>query len=63
MAIRYSVQADTRDECVEGLEQLVQLDLVPVMLPAQIHDNRWMARAVPRPAARAESPSDSVASA
>jgi hypothetical protein len=49
MAIRYSVQADTRDECVAGLEQLVQLDLVPVMLPAQISGDRWMARAVPRP--------------
>ncbi|MGW2692357.1 hypothetical protein ACWC3Y_10905 [Streptomyces sp. NPDC001296] len=53
MAMRFSVQADTRDECVEGLEQLVQLDLVPVMLPAQVGGDRWMARAVPRPAARA----------
>ncbi|MEU5596655.1 hypothetical protein [Streptomyces sp. NPDC020298] len=54
MTIRYSVQADTRDECVEGLEQLVQLDLVPVMLPVQVGGDRWMARAVPRPADRIE---------
>lgn len=51
MAIRYSVQADTRDECVDGLEQLVRFGLVPVMLPAYMSDGRWMARAVPRPAA------------
>lgn len=56
MAIRYAVQADTRDECVAGLEQLVQLDLVPVMLPVQIADDRWMARAVPRPAHASEEP-------
>ena len=54
VAIRYAVQADTRDECVEGLEQLVQLDLVPVMLPVQVGGDRWMARAVPRPPASAE---------
>ena len=53
MAIRYSVQADTRDECVEGLERLIQLDLVPVMLPVQVGGNGWMARAVPRPPATA----------
>jgi hypothetical protein len=50
MAIRFSVQADTREECVQGLEQLVQLDLVPVMLPCQIRTDGWMARAIPRPA-------------
>lgn len=49
MAIRYSVQADTRDECVRGLEQLVAAGLVPVMLPVQIRTDGWMARAVPRP--------------
>jgi hypothetical protein len=53
MTKRFTVQADTRDECIEGLEQLVALDLVPVMLPAQVAGNRWMARAVPRPAATA----------
>lgn len=50
------MQADTRDECVEGLEQLVRLDLVPVMLPAQVGGDRWMARAVPRPAPRVVEP-------
>ncbi|MER6738231.1 hypothetical protein [Streptomyces puniciscabiei] len=59
MAIRYSVQADTREECVQGLEQLVKLDLVPVMLPAQIRTDGWMARAVPRPTPRTvEEPQD-----
>lgn len=48
--IRFSVQADTRDECVAGLEQLVAFGLVPVMLPAYMSDGRWMARAVARPA-------------
>ncbi|NUR04239.1 MAG: hypothetical protein HOY79_49385 [Streptomyces sp.] len=56
MAIRYSVQAETREECVRGLEQLVQLDLVPVMLPVQVRTDGWMARAVPRPSAPAEEP-------
>lgn len=51
MTIRYSVQADTRDECVEGLERLVALDLVPVMLPAMVTGGRWIARAVARPPA------------
>lgn len=45
--IRYSVQADSRDECIEGLERLVQFGLVPVMLPAQVGGDRWMARAIP----------------
>ncbi|MGW5477683.1 hypothetical protein [Streptomyces sp. NPDC004008] len=54
MAIRYGVQADTRDECAEGLALLVDAGMVPVMLPAQVAGNRWMARAVPRPPARAE---------
>ena len=49
MTIRFAVQADTREECVQGLEQLVQLDLIPVMLPVQVGGDRWMARAVPRP--------------
>jgi hypothetical protein len=49
VSIRYSVQAETRDECVQGLEHLVQLGLVPVMLPVQVMGDRWMARAVPAP--------------
>ncbi|MGQ5640897.1 MULTISPECIES: hypothetical protein [unclassified Streptomyces] len=53
MAIRFSVQADTREEYVQGLEQLVQLDLVPIMLPCQVRTDGRMARAVPRPTDRA----------
>ncbi|MGW0837526.1 hypothetical protein [Streptomyces prunicolor] len=52
MTIRYSIQAETRDECVAGLEHLVASGLVPVMLPVQVMDDRWMARAVPPPEAR-----------
>lgn len=47
MAIRVSVQADTEDECVEGLAQLVDAGYQPVMMPRMLTDNRWMARAVP----------------
>ncbi|MGW9031483.1 hypothetical protein ACWGQ5_47215 [Streptomyces sp. NPDC055722] len=50
MAIRYGVQADSRDECVEGLALLVEAGMVPITLPAQIAGDRWLARAVPRPA-------------
>ncbi|HEX5541968.1 MAG TPA: hypothetical protein VFX60_10490 [Micromonospora sp.] len=47
MAIRASIQADSEDECVEGLAKLVDAGFVPVMLPRLMTDNRWMARAVP----------------
>jgi hypothetical protein len=53
VSIRYSVQAETREECVQGLERLVAMGLVPVMLPVQVMDDRWMARAVPPPVALA----------
>ncbi|MFB7244627.1 hypothetical protein ACFCYX_19465 [Streptomyces populi] len=58
MAIRVGVQADTEDECVEGLARLVDAGFVPVMLPRLLTDNRWMARAVPSPLAQraAEAP-------
>lgn len=49
VSIRYSVQAPTREECVQGLELFVRMGLVPVMLPVQVMDDRWMARAVPPP--------------
>lgn len=49
VSIRYSVQAETREECVQGLELFVSVGLVPVMLPVQVMDDRWMARAVPPP--------------
>jgi hypothetical protein len=49
MAIRASVQADTHDECVEALERLVGAGFIPTMLPRQVTDDRWMARAVPAP--------------
>lgn len=58
MAIRASVQADTEDECVEGLAKLVDAGFVPIMMPRLLTDNRWMARAVPAPAARMPEPAD-----
>ncbi|MFD7705662.1 hypothetical protein [Streptomyces sp. NPDC059786] len=48
MAIRVGVQADSEDECAEGLALLVDAGFVPVMLPRYLTDGRWMARAVPR---------------
>jgi len=53
MAIRVGVQADSEDECAEGLAQLVDAGFVPVMLPKFLTDGRWMARAVPSPTPRA----------
>jgi hypothetical protein len=53
MAIRIGVQADSRDECVEALAQLVAAGFVPIMLPAQVTDDRWLARAVPAPNTKA----------
>lgn len=53
MAIRVGVQADSEDECAEALAQLVDAGYVPVMLPRFLTDGRWMARAVPAPAAKA----------
>jgi hypothetical protein len=58
VTIRYSVQAETREECVQGLELFVQMGLVPVMLPVQVMDDRWMARAVPPPTAKAPAEDD-----
>ena len=54
MAIRYGVQADSEEECAEGLALLVDAGMVPVMLPKYVTDGRWMARAVPSPTVRAE---------
>lgn len=50
MPIRYGVQADTRDECVEGLARLVDVGMMPIMMPTLLSDGRWMARAAPSPA-------------
>ncbi|WP_033307355.1 hypothetical protein RFN58_06925 [Streptomyces iakyrus] len=58
MAIRYGVQADSEEECSEGLALLVDAGMLPVMMPRHLADNRWMARAVPSPAARAKEPAD-----
>lgn len=55
MAIRFAVQADTEQECAEGLERLLTLGLQPAMLPRMLTDDRWMARAVPR---MTEAPTD-----
>jgi hypothetical protein len=47
MAIRVGVQADSEEECAEGLALLVNAGFVPVMMPKYLTDGRWMARAVP----------------
>lgn len=56
MAIRIGVQADTREECAEGLAQLCDRGYVPVMLPTNVSGDRWLARAVPPPKAAADEP-------
>ena len=62
MALRFAVQADTEQECAEGLRQLLALGLVPAMRPTLLTDNRWMARAVPgKPKAPTESRSQAGA--
>ncbi|WP_432053715.1 hypothetical protein [Streptomyces sp. bgisy022] len=53
MAIRASIQADSEDECVEGLARLVDAGFQPVMMPRYMTDGRWMARAVPAPTTKA----------
>ncbi|WP_030168990.1 hypothetical protein [Streptomyces sp. NRRL S-813] len=53
MAIRIGVQADSREECVEALARLVEAGYMPVMLPTQVTDDRWLARAVPAPTTKA----------
>ncbi|MFI1166546.1 hypothetical protein ACH4UM_23820 [Streptomyces sp. NPDC020801] len=58
MAIRIGVQADTEEECAEGLARLVDAGFVPVMLPKYLTDGRWMARAVPTPSTKAPTDSD-----
>jgi hypothetical protein len=58
MAIRYGVQADSEEECAEGLARLVDAGMLPVMLPKLLTDNRWMARAVPSPGREPARPND-----
>lgn len=61
MAKRFSVQADTREECVEGFDELcTKLGLVPLMPPRMLTDSRWMARAVPAPQPAAGQPDSDV---
>lgn len=51
MAIRYSVQADTKAECLRGLQELCEkLGAHPVRMPTDTL-NSWLARAVPAPPA------------
>ena len=54
MAIRIGVQADSEDECAEGLAQLIERGYLPVMMPKYMTDGRWLARAVPAPVIPAE---------
>ncbi len=54
MALRFGVQADTEQECAEGLQMLLALGLRPALLPRLLSDGRWMARAVQTKAPTAE---------
>ncbi|MGW7786025.1 hypothetical protein [Streptomyces tricolor] len=52
MAIRYGVQADTREECMRALEELCErLGARPALLPSDTLGNGWLARAVAAPPA------------
>ncbi|MFF9002629.1 hypothetical protein ACF1GW_35600 [Streptomyces achromogenes] len=52
MAIRYGVQADTREECMRALEELCErLGARPSALPSDTFGNGWLARARPIPPA------------
>ena len=54
MALRFAVQADSEQECAEGLRLLQQLGLQTAMQPRQLTDDRWLARAVPTTKAPAD---------
>ncbi|MGV9756950.1 hypothetical protein ACWDUC_14180 [Streptomyces tricolor] len=55
MAIRYGVQADTRDECMRALTELcARLGARPATLPTDSLGNGWLARAVAVPSADRE---------
>ncbi|MGW5123277.1 hypothetical protein ACWEQ7_04280 [Streptomyces sp. NPDC004069] len=55
MALRFAVQADTQQECAQGLKELcARLGLEPALQPRQMIGNGWMARAVPAPQPAAE---------
>jgi len=56
MAIRYGIQADSEEECAEGLRFLLDAGLQQRMKPTMLTDGRWMARAVPAPATRTPEP-------
>ncbi|MFI9154510.1 hypothetical protein [Streptomyces sp. NPDC053367] len=58
MAIRYGVQADSEEECAEGLARLVDAGMIPIMLPKYLSDGRWMARAVPQGRPPVREPAD-----
>lgn len=47
MALRFTVQGDTKAETAAGLQLLLKLGLQLRMRPTLLTDNRWMARAVP----------------
>ncbi|WP_143060418.1 hypothetical protein [Streptomyces misionensis] len=52
MAIRYAVQADTRDECERALQELcTRLGARPATLPTDAVGRGWLARAIPVPPA------------
>lgn len=49
MAVRYSVHADSREECAAAVDELcARLGAVPAMKPVRltIADGRWLARAI-----------------
>ncbi|MFI0233141.1 hypothetical protein [Streptomyces sp. NPDC017086] len=55
MAIRYGVQADSREECLQALTELcTRLGARPATMPTDSLGNGWLARAVLVPPADRE---------
>ena len=48
MALRFTVQGDTKAETAAGLQLLLTLGLRELLPPTDMISNGWMARAVPR---------------
>lgn len=49
MALRFTVQGDTKQETAAGLQLLLDAGLETVRPPTDTIGNGWMARAVPAP--------------
>lgn len=61
MALRFTVQGDTKQETAAGLQLLLDAGLEEVRPPTDTIGNGWLARAVPKPKAPADAGAESGA--